>query len=151
MAGLPSKTFSAGLLSIVSCLVFLGSSEAGGLKKADQPSSYIESKDWLPDGWMHDSGSHRHGVILKHALPIRNPTDGPIEIVSARVGPGPMAVQIEKKRLASREETKLHISVDTNRFRGKRVQSIYVTAQTSDGKLLEFRFIVSGESKDTLP
>jgi hypothetical protein len=105
----------------------------------------------FPDGHSNAFGKVAMGAYVKHTFRIVNTSDVPVEITSVRrsVG-GPVKVSVDKSTLNPKEDGKLLIVVDTNRFVGQKEVAIYVTMQTGKARVEEIRFFITCNSDEDL-
>ena len=112
----------------------------------DAANRKIDGK-MFPSGLRYDFGVLPRGLQPEYHFPIVNTSNAPLQLLSVRVSCGCMKASVNKEQLKPNEEGKLSISLDTRRFVGEKVMSIYLMMGSGD-VLKEFTFSVSAGSKE---
>jgi RNA polymerase sigma factor (sigma-70 family) len=109
-------------------------------KKGDK-----KNDDRFPDGRDHDFGKVKRGTSLEHSFRIVNTSTVPLHLTSVRVSSGCMTGSGSKKVLQPKEEGKVEVTVDSNRFAGSK--TILLFLETKKRGIAEtFEFSITANS-----
>lgn len=93
-----------------------------------------------------DFGSVPRGVLCLHQFTIFNPFDRPMKIASVRTSCVCASASVDKREIAPGESATLNVSVDTGKYVGHRVFTIFVLLEQP--VVQELQFVVQGHSRE---
>jgi hypothetical protein len=102
--------------------------------------------DGLFDGLSRDFGAVPHGPTLVHHFRFVNKTNNPVQIANVRVSCGCTAAKALQTNLAPGQESAILVEMDTRRFSGSKVVTVYV--QFNQPRFDEVRLAVQANSRE---
>ena len=94
----------------------------------------------FPDGRSCDFGTVMRGPPVKLAFRFVNTANVTLEVISVRVGMGPMSARVNKAVLRPDEVGTLEVTVDTTRFAGRKTMTLRLeTKQEEVSQTFDFR------------
>ncbi|MCS7014502.1 MAG: DUF1573 domain-containing protein [Gemmatales bacterium] len=95
-----------------------------------------------------DFGSVPRGIVCLHQFTLHNPFDRPIRIASVRTSCACATAQVDRQEIAPGATATLSVSVDTGKYLGQRVFTIFVLLEQP--VVQELQFLVQAESREDI-
>ena len=100
---------------------------------------------YLKDNFSWDFGQVKEGRILEHTFILRNNSDKPLVVKRLDTSCGCTSSSISKEKILPGETAQIKVSFNTEGYKGRTQQYIYVYTDNLDNPIL--KFIIKAEVK----
>jgi len=113
---------------------------------ASQSWSQVADTRPLSTSTRKDFGSVPRGVLCRHQFTIQNPFDRPMKIASIRSSCVCATASVDKREVPPGQSASLNVTVDTGKYVGHRIFSIFVLLE--EPVVQELQFVVQALSRE---